>query len=297
MCSARWAVGTVLPMRKDKKYIAAPLITLVMAGGLLIGASAPAGATSWPFGWWNWITANAQSTAPAEPSAAPATRTPAPAPSTSAPVAAPTTTSPAAVPATQAPAEVPVPAAPAPDPAPAAPAPNPNPAPVAVAPAPAPAPATPAAPVPVPAAPAPAAPAGGGTPSNAVALRSFELINQYRLANGLAALRYNTGLESVAQSWSNTMMRDINAQGRAGFRHNPDASDQIPSGWTRSAENIAVNADADALFAAWKASPGHNANMLNAGLTDFGFGSARLSAGSPYGAQLVATQNFATYGK
>jgi uncharacterized protein YkwD len=132
--------------------------------------------------------------------------------------------------------------------------------------------------------------------ANAVALRSFELVNQYRVANGLAALRYNAGLASVAQSWSNTMMADINAQGSAGFRHNPDAAAQIPSGWTRSAENIAVNADADALFAAWKASPGHNANMLNANLTDFGFGSARLAAGSPYGAQLVATQNFATYG-
>lgn len=139
--------------------------------------------------------------------------------------------------------------------------------------------------------------AASGTPSNAVALRSFQLINDYRLANGLAALRYNSGLESVAQAWSDTMMRDINAEGSAGFRHNPDASAQIPSGWTRSAENIAVNADADALFAAWTASPGHNANMLNASLTDFGFGSARLSAGSPYGAQLVATQNFATYGK
>lgn len=145
--------------------------------------------------------------------------------------------------------------------------------------------------------PAPAAPAAGGAPANAVALRSFELINQYRAANGLALLRYNAGLASVAQNWSNTMMGDINAQGSAGFRHNPDAASQIPSGWTRSAENIAVNADADALFAAWKASPGHNANMLNAGLTDFGFGSARLAGDSPYGAQLVATQNFATYGK
>jgi uncharacterized protein YkwD len=141
------------------------------------------------------------------------------------------------------------------------------------------------------------APAASGTPSNAVALRSFELINQYRLANGIPALRYNTGLETVAQDWSNTMMEDINAIGSAGFRHNPDAASQIPSGWTRSAENIAVNADAEALFAAWKASPGHNANMLNASLTDFGFGSARLSASSPYGAQLVATQNFATYAK
>lgn len=141
------------------------------------------------------------------------------------------------------------------------------------------------------------APAAGDTPSNAVALRSFELNNQYQLANGRTALRYNTGLETVAQNWSATMMRDINSQGRAGFRHNPDASAQIPSGWTRTAENIAVNADADALFAGWKASPGHNANMLNADLTDFGFGSARLSAGSPYGSQLVATQNFATYAK
>ena len=139
------------------------------------------------------------------------------------------------------------------------------------------------------------APSATGTPSNAVAQRSFQLINDYRAANGLAPLRYNSGLEAVAQNWSNTMMNDINAQGSAGFRHNPDAAAQIPSGWSRTAENIAVNADADALFAAWKASPGHNANMLNAALTDFGFGSARLSAGSPYGAQLVATQNFATY--
>ncbi len=129
-----------------------------------------------------------------------------------------------------------------------------------------------------------------------MAVRSFQLINEYRLANGRPALRYNTGLETVAQNWSTTMMTDINAQGSAGFRHNPDASAQIPSGWTRTAENIAVNASADALFAAWKASPGHNTNMLNASLTDFGFGSARLSSGSQYGAQLVATQNFATYG-
>jgi len=130
-----------------------------------------------------------------------------------------------------------------------------------------------------------------------VAQRSFALVVEYRVANGLAALRYNVGLETVAQNWSNTMKADIDAQGSPGFRHNPDASAQIPSGWTRVAENIAVNADADALFAAWKASPGHNANMLNARLTDFGFGSARLSAGSPYGAQLVATQNFATYAR
>ena len=98
-----------------------------------------------------------------------------------------------------------------------------------------------------------------------MAQRSFELINQYRLATGRTALRYNTGLATVAENWSTTMMRDINSQCCAGFRHNPDASAQIPIGWTRTAENIAVNADADALFAAWKASPGHNANMLNDG--------------------------------
>lgn len=266
-------------MLKDKRHIAAPLITLVLAGGLLTAGTAPAGAASWPFGWWNWITTNAQSPAPAKPSTTPTASTPAPAPSTSAPDAVPTTSSPAAVPAPPAPAEVPVPAMSAPVQAPAPAPPAPVQAPVAPAPV-----------------PAPPAPAASGSPSNAVALRSFELINEYRLANGLAPLRYNTGLEAVAQNWSNTMMSDINAQGSAGFRHNPDAAAQIPSGWTRSAENIAVNADADALFAAWKASPGHNANMLNASLTDFGFGSARLSAGSPYGAQLVATQNFATYG-
>ena len=292
------AVGTVLRVLKDKRYIAAPLITLVLAGGLLTGASAPAGADTWPFGWWNWITAGAQSPASATPAA---TASPTSAPSTSSAAAAPATSSPAAVPETPSAAPAPVEEpAPAPDPAqdqvPAAQVP----APAAAAPAPAPAaPADPAAPAPAPAAPAPApaVPAGGGTPSNAVAQRSFELINGYRVANGLAPLRYNAGLESVAQNWSNTMTSDINAQGSTGFRHNPDAASQIPSGWTRSAENIAVNADADALFAAWKASPGHNANMLNAGLTDFGFGWARLSASSPYGAQLVATQNFATYGK
>ncbi|WP_104044873.1 CAP domain-containing protein [Arthrobacter sp. ZGTC412] len=289
------------------------MLTLAVAGGLLVGVSAPAGAASWPLGWWNWITANAQSAASAKTSATAVSRTPAPAPSTSAPAAAPTTTSPAAVPVKPAQAKVPAQAKPAPSqvPAPAKPAPAKVPAPAKPAPvqvpakaapaASAPAPAVPAVPAPEPAAPVPApaapAPAASGTPSNAVALRSFELINQYRLTNGRAALRYNTGLETVAQNWSTTMMRDINAKGRDGFRHNPDASAQIPSGWTRTAENIAVNADADALFAAWKASPGHNANMLNANLTDFGFGSARLSAGSPYGAQWVATQNFATYGK
>jgi uncharacterized protein YkwD len=137
--------------------------------------------------------------------------------------------------------------------------------------------------------------AQAGATSNAIAQRSFELINQYRAANGLPALRYNPGLESVAQNWSTTMKNDIEAQGNAGFRHNPAMDSQIPAGWTGCAENIAVNASADALFNAWKASPGHNANMLNAKFTDFGFGSAQLAASSQYGAQLVATQNFATY--
>lgn len=172
-------------------------------------------------------------------------------------------------------------------PAPAAPV-------AAPAEAPAPAPAAPAPPAPS-AAPAPVQAPAPGTASSAVAQRSFELVNQYRAANGLPGLRYNPGLESVAQNWSITMKNDIEAQGSAGFRHNPAMDSQIPAGWTGCAENIAVNASADALFAAWKASPGHNANMLNAKFTDFGFGSAQLAAGSPYGTQLVATQNFATY--
>jgi uncharacterized protein YkwD len=138
------------------------------------------------------------------------------------------------------------------------------------------------------------APAHAASLSDPMASRVYELVNQHRINNGLKPLVWNQSIANVAQNWSDSMDPNIEAGGNAGFYHNPSFADQYPAGWNAAAENIAINSNADALFTAWKNSPGHNANMLNPNLTDFGFGYAYLDSGM-YATQYVATQNFAGY--
>jgi len=137
-------------------------------------------------------------------------------------------------------------------------------------------------------------------PANAAQLhdpfasRVYELVNQHRAANGLPALTWNQSLANVAQNWSDTMDPKIEAEGDAGFLHNPFFADQYPAGYFTASENIAINADADTLFQAWKHSSVHNSNMLSPTSTDFGFGYAYIDSGK-YARKYFAVQNFAGY--
>ncbi|WP_369131110.1 CAP domain-containing protein [Modestobacter roseus] len=151
--------------------------------------------------------------------------------------------------------------------------------------APAPAPAPTPAPVPAPApAPAPAAPAAAGTEQ-----RVLDLVNAERATAGCPAVIADPALAGVARAHS-ADMRD-----RDYFSHiDPDGQDPFARAraagiQTARAENIAYGQpDAAAVMAAWMASPGHRANILNCELGTLGVGVAE-GAGGPWWTQLFGS--------
>jgi uncharacterized protein YkwD len=126
---------------------------------------------------------------------------------------------------------------------------------------------------------------------DAAELQVLSLINGYRAQNGLTPLLLSDALSTSADRHSHDM-------GRYGFfGHTTVRSDWFPAGaspWTRMAasgygyrtaegENIAAGyADAATVFAGWRSSPGHNANMLDRDYLVIGVGH-EVVAGSPYG--------------
>ncbi len=108
--------------------------------------------------------------------------------------------------------------------------------------------------------------------------------NAIREAKGLAPLVLNPAVSAVSQSWAAK-------QASAGsMSHNPNYAKQIPSGWSRAAENVAVGYAYDAVVpAGWAKSAGHLANILG-DYTDIGIGIAKGANGRYY-----YTQNFVKY--
>ncbi|WP_104117246.1 CAP domain-containing protein [Arthrobacter sp. B1805] len=101
--------------------------------------------------------------------------------------------------------------------------------------------------------------------------------NAYRASKGLPALAYDARLSRVAQDWSNTMATT------GEFKHNPNYSAQIPSGWSAAAENIAANTTvgvegARQVMTQWINSPGHEANMVSTKFTHIGIGVTNTKA-------------------
>jgi hypothetical protein len=75
---------------------------------------------------------------------------------------------------------------------------------------------------------------------------------------------------------------DTNCQGCDWNRRCPDGSYWCCRGSAGAGENIAAgNPTADATFVQWMNSPGHNANMLNAGYRQIGIGYCGVP-GAPY---------------
>jgi hypothetical protein len=102
----------------------------------------------------------------------------------------------------------------------------------------------------------------------------LQLINNYRSQNGLPALSWSSSL-SQAAAW---MSNDMNANNY--FSHTDSAGrnpgtriKQCGYNWTSYAENIFPNStEPQDAFDAWKNSPPHNANMLNASYREAGIG-------------------------
>lgn len=138
-------------------------------------------------------------------------------------------------------------------------------------------------------------PTGNPTPAQITAY-ILPMINQARRSAGLQPLKEHSGLASVAQKWSQTMASDQN------LRHNPNFSNQIPSGWRVAGENVGyatINPltpyeTAKTLFDAWMASQHHRENILEPRYTHVGHGWA-WSTKAGYYPFAWGTQNFAQY--
>lgn len=90
------------------------------------------------------------------------------------------------------------------------------------------------------------------------------LVNQARASAGLPGLIHNPAMDSVALRWANQMGASNS------MVHNPSYSTQIPSGWSRAGENIAMGQPTPSeMHTAWMNSAGHRANILG-DFTDIG---------------------------
>jgi uncharacterized protein YkwD len=129
--------------------------------------------------------------------------------------------------------------------------------------------------------PAAPAPADGLTGEEAAFLA---LINDYRQAHGLTPLTVQPHLTAAARWHSDDMAANryfshTDSEGRDPFRRMADFG-YTANTW--KGENIAAGyGTAAQVFAGWKSSPGHNANMLNAHFQTIGIGRIHLD-GSPY---------------
>ncbi len=136
-----------------------------------------------------------------------------------------------------------------------------------------------------------ASPARAAAAYSADEIQFVQLLNNYRVANGLQPLLVSDELSESGDRHDSDMGK------YAFFDHYTVKSDWFASGaspWTRMAasgysyntnmgENIAAGyGTAAAVFEGWRNSPGHNANMLNASYKVVGVSLVYVS-GSPYG--------------
>ncbi len=103
---------------------------------------------------------------------------------------------------------------------------------------------------------------------------AFALLNEYRAARGLPALVYDRALEETIQGHCRHMAEHT-------FWGHDAPERSVASAWTRAdlcgasanAENLANGVDTAAeVMALWKASHGHDANMLSENATKVGIG-------------------------
>lgn len=110
------------------------------------------------------------------------------------------------------------------------------------------------------------------------------LVNEARADNNLGPLKLNSSISSVSTAWAKQMAAN------GAMTHNPDFSTQIPSGWSRAAENVARGwSTPTAVHNAWMNSSGHRANILG-DYTDIGIAFLTIN-GTTW-----AVQNFGKYG-
>ncbi|QWC86548.1 CAP domain-containing protein [Nocardioidaceae bacterium] len=105
--------------------------------------------------------------------------------------------------------------------------------------------------------------------------------NRARIAEGQPRLRMRKGLHRTAQRWTRQMAKTTT------MSHNPKVGDQIPSGWTTWAENVAYGYAVPDVVGAWLDSPGHYANIMR-DVSHLGIGVATSADGTKYYTQVFA---------
>ncbi|MFI1165468.1 CAP domain-containing protein [Streptomyces sp. NPDC020801] len=135
--------------------------------------------------------------------------------------------------------------------------------------------------------PAPSAPTATATASGTTA-RIVELVNAERAQAGCSPLTLNATLTKVAQAHSEDMAAHQNMSHSGSDGSSP--GDRITRAgylWSTYGENVAYGyATPEQVMAAWMASPGHKANILNCAFKEIGVGLAQPNA--------YWTQDFAT---
>lgn len=100
--------------------------------------------------------------------------------------------------------------------------------------------------------------------------RMIRLVNQHRASHGITPVKVSQVLTNQSRHWSKVQ------SGQDRMAHGPD----------NCYENVAWNnydASSDAFFKQWKASPGHNRNMLERHATKIGYGITKnISTGRYY---------------
>ncbi|WP_037851589.1 CAP domain-containing protein [Streptomyces sp. NRRL S-340] len=147
------------------------------------------------------------------------------------------------------------------------------------------------APATAPAGAPPAASAGpqtGTTAPTAVAAQVLELVNAERAKAGCSALTADPTLAAAAQAHSEDMAAHQNMSHTGSDGSAP--GDRITAAgyaWSTYGENVAYGySTPEQVMAAWMASPGHKANILNCSFKEIGVGLAQPGA--------YWTQDFAT---
>lgn len=114
----------------------------------------------------------------------------------------------------------------------------------------------------------------------------LQQVNEARADASLAPLALSTGLNDVAQRWSQRMASTLK------FAHNPNYAMQYPGSCNGAkAENIASGYQLNEVVDGWMNSSGHRANILNPAFTHLGIGYA-VNPNDPGRFYRYYTQNF-----
>jgi len=106
-------------------------------------------------------------------------------------------------------------------------------------------------------------------PASADASAFLSDLNTLRSGAGLAPLSRRGALDSMAQSWVETMAAD------GSLRHSELIYDVIAGSWIAAGENIGYGPSESSIFEGLTASPAHLENMVNPDYTSVGIGTVR----------------------